>query len=871
MTTDHQSLSVNMGSVFGVCIAGLLCGISLWFFKSSQDNKKEAARLIRNHLQRGPKWLSQPFAVGFPKPRGKWVYRPSAPMKGNKVDVGRQTWEFISTNNESEVQQPNDFDANSNPNSSDKLYRNQLLAKHKNIDVFKDTKDSDPIANAINYFFKLQNSTEDTKLGGFWGGDYGGPMFLLPGLIISCFITKSSIIKQDYYRYYMIKYILNHQQKDGGWGLHIESHSTMFGTVLQYISLRILGLSKDHAACKLALKFIHKHTVFGVPSWCKFYLCILNIFSYKSMEYPIPTELWLLPNNNIFHPGNLWCHCRMVYLPMSYLYGIKYQCDIDEYPLIKQLRSELLHPYKFESITNNNQWSQLSHYKCSTLDQIIPSPTGATHLLYKLMYYYEWNICPNFKILQYLRNIGNTFAIEYINKADIQTNFINIGPVNKVLHLVSIYVAPLPSKPTKDEVARKLGKVRKHESRLLDYLWVSEDGMKMQGYNGSQLWDTAFGIQAICEYLMIDDYNTGKKMIENNKLLKDHLLLSLEYFRETQIVQESSDEWQSKYFRSKQLGAWPFSTRMHGWPITDCTSEAFKCVLTLQFKLLSNDESGSVVKSCFVPNDRILNAVDMILHWQNKNDGGWSTYERNRGYNLYEQLNPAQVFKNIMIDYSHIECTSACIQSLMYFLKLTDGDDDDATVDTPDMFKNYRRKEILQSIKNGIKFIKKKQFEDGRYIGFWAICCTYAMWFASIALQITHDMKILEIDNSKEISKIESFLLKKQNKNDGGWNESYKSCVSQNFVNINNDEKYESQIVQTSWALLTLLTIKSKEKKHLSQAKDFLLQTQLSNGDWPQQHILGIFNHTCGISYTNYRNIFPIWALAKYKKVYGTL
>lgn len=32
--------------------------------------------------------------------------------------------------------------------------------------------------------------------------------------------------------------------------------------------------------------------------------------------------------------------------------------------------------------------------------------------------------------------------------------------------------------------------------RLFDYLWVAEDGMKMQGYNGSQLWDTSFAVQA---------------------------------------------------------------------------------------------------------------------------------------------------------------------------------------------------------------------------------------------------------------------------------------------------------------------------------------------------------------------------------------
>ena len=37
--------------------------------------------------------------------------------------------------------------------------------------------------------------------------------------------------------------------------------------------------------------------------------------------------------------------------------------------------------------------------------------------------------------------------------------------------------------------------VRRHLPRLLDYLWLAEDGMKMQGYSGSQLWDTAFAVQ----------------------------------------------------------------------------------------------------------------------------------------------------------------------------------------------------------------------------------------------------------------------------------------------------------------------------------------------------------------------------------------
>lgn len=35
----------------------------------------------------------------------------------------------------------------------------------------------------------------------------------------------------------------------------------------------------------------------------------------------------------------------------------------------------------------------------------------------------------------------------------------------------------------------------RHLPRVYDYLWLAEDGMKMQGYNGSQLWDTSFAVQ----------------------------------------------------------------------------------------------------------------------------------------------------------------------------------------------------------------------------------------------------------------------------------------------------------------------------------------------------------------------------------------
>jgi squalene cyclase len=45
-------------------------------------------------------------------------------------------------------------------------------------------------------------------------------------------------------------------------------------------------------------------------------------------------------------------------------------------------------------------------------------------------------------------------------------------------------------------------------------------------------------------------------------------------------------------------------------------------------------------------------------------------------------------------------------------------------------------------------------------------------------------------------------------------------------------------------------------------------KNQLPNGDWAQEGITGVFNRSCGITYTAYRNIFPLWALGRYANKY---
>ena len=85
---------------------------------------------------------------------------------------------------------------------------------------------------------------------GHWPSDYGGPMFLLPGLVISLYVMgKLELVLSEQHREEMTRYLRNHQNEDGGFGLHIEGHSTMFGTVLSYVAARLLGVDADDRFC----------------------------------------------------------------------------------------------------------------------------------------------------------------------------------------------------------------------------------------------------------------------------------------------------------------------------------------------------------------------------------------------------------------------------------------------------------------------------------------------------------------------------------------------------------------------------------------------------------------------------------------------
>ena len=348
---------------------------------------------------------------------------------------------------------------------------------------------------------------------------------------------------------------------------------------------------------------------------------------------------------------------------------------------------------------------------------------------------------------------------------------------------------------------------------LSDLLFEAGDGIKMNGYDSSELWDTALAVQAIVA--------TGRAAEHGRTLAEAYRYLDRNQVRDDVPHRD-------KYFRHASKGGWPFSTRDHGWPISDCTAEGLKAALLLE-PLGFRSIDGS----------RLRDAARLLLSWQNE-DGGWATYEKMRGPAWLEKLNPSDVFSGIMVDYSYVECTSASVQALVAY-----RDHEGAALP--------RRlgRRIERSIERGREFLLAKQERDGSWEGSWGVCFTYGTWFAMGGLRaagLAADHPALQAGAR--------FLESKQ-RADGSWSESVESCRQRRYV-----EAETGQAVQTSWALLALVAAGRRDSDAVRRGVAFLKERQLPDGKWPEERLAGVFNKTCAIHYDVYLRVFPVWALA---------
>jgi squalene/oxidosqualene cyclase-like protein len=361
---------------------------------------------------------------------------------------------------------------------------------------------------------------------------------------------------------------------DGGWGMHPHSPSYLFHTVLAYVALRLCGHAPSDPLVAGAMAVIRKHGgVYEVPTWGRAWLAMLGLHPWDGMQ-PLLPELWLLPDAAPLHPSRLYCHMRLIYLGLSFLYGKRFSCPTD--PTLDAIRRELY--------PEGQDPARFARYRDRIAKSDLYEPlSGGLRAAFGLMRAAERLVPAR------LREHALHTALDHILYEFRSTDYVCLSPVNGMLFCLALHAVD----PAHPELARAVAG--------LEY-WVWEDeheGLRIAGAR-SDIWDTAFMVQALCE---------GPALPSAVEIVRR----ACRWLPTAQLQHELVGG--ARHYRAPAYGGWGFANERHPWPVSDCTAEALESLLAAERRGWSNAADRLDVA-------HKLAAVEFVLARQN-DDGGF--------------------------------------------------------------------------------------------------------------------------------------------------------------------------------------------------------------------------------------------------------
>ncbi len=160
-----------------------------------------------------------------------------------------------------------------------------------------------------------------------------------------------------------------------------------------------------------------------------------------------------------------------------------------------------------------------------------------------------------------------------------------------------------------------------------------------------------------------------------------------------------------------------------------------------------------------------------------------------------------------------------------------------------------------------VAFLRREQEADGSWFGRWGTNYIYGTWSVLAALNAAGADA-----NASEIRRAASWVLDRQ-RDDGGWGE----CEQSYWPGMPHGGAPYSTPSQTAWALLGLMAAGETDNPAVARGIAFLIDARDRNGNWDEPWFTAVgFPRVFFLRYHGYRAYFPLWALARYRRLTST-
>jgi squalene-hopene/tetraprenyl-beta-curcumene cyclase len=229
----------------------------------------------------------------------------------------------------------------------------------------------------------------------------------------------------------------------------------------------------------------------------------------------------------------------------------------------------------------------------------------------------------------------------------------------------------------------------------------------------------------------------------------------------------------------------------------------------------------------------IARAVEWILGMQSRN-GGWGAFDAD---NTHFRLNHIPFADHgALLDPPTADVSARCLGLLVQ---------SGHPADHP-------------AVAAAIAYLRREQEKDGSWFGRWGTNYIYGTWSVLAALNAAG------IDPAEPMIRRAVRWLVDHQRADGGWGETVQSY----WPSGPRGEALYSTASQTSWALLGLLAAGEVDHPAVARGIAYLVGTQDRNGLWDEPWYTAVgFPRVFYLRYHGYRAYFPLWALARYRRL----